>query len=325
VPHARTFILLETGEESGSPDLPAYLSHLADRLGDISLVICLDAGGGTDYERLWLTTSLRGLLKATVTVTVLEAPAHSGLASGIVPSSFRIMRQLLDRIEDPATGEIRIPEMHGLIPDERRQDAEAEAEAAPGALARQYPIVPGMRPTSDNDVELLLNNTWRPTLSVTGAAGLPDVKEAGEVLRSSTSLRLSIRTAPTADVEAARGALEKVLTADPPHGARIRVGDYVTGRGYCAPNPSPWLAGALDALEGSVFTKPYRRLAIGGAIPVMELLGRNYPQADFLSTGALGADNNVHVPDEWLHIGFAKRVTEAVAHVLNAHGNRFLT
>lgn len=323
--HARAFLLLETGEESGSPDLPVYLTHLSERLGDVSLVICLDAGGGSDYERLWLTTSLRGLLKATVTVTVLETPTHSGLASGIVPSSFRIMRQLLDRIEDPATGEIRIPEMHGPIPSERREDAEVAAAEAPGTLARQYPIVPGMRPTSDNDVELILNNTWRPTLSVTGAAGLPDVKEAGDVLRSSTSLRLSIRTAPTADVEAARAALDKALTTNAPHGAHVQVGDHVTGHGYSAPSPAPWLADALNALEGAVFAKSYRRLALGAGIPVMELLGRTYPQADFLSTGALGADNNVHVPDEWLHIGFAKKVTEALARVLDAHGRRFRT
>jgi acetylornithine deacetylase/succinyl-diaminopimelate desuccinylase-like protein len=319
--HARAVVLLETGEESGSPDLPAYLEHLAGRLGEVSLVICLDAGGG-DYERLWLTASLRGVVQATVTVRVLEAAAHSGLAGGIVPSSFRIMRLLLDRVEDAATGEVKIPELSVPIPAASRQAAETVAALDPGASVRRYPLVPGMRATSDDEVELILNNTWRPTLSVIGAAGLPEPADAGAVLRTSTSLRLSLRIPPTVDAETARTALVRVLTTDVPYGAQVQVGDFLLGNGWHAPAPAPWLAAALNEVGDRVFGKACESLGIGGGIPFMELLSRRYPDAQFVVTGALGADSNAHVPDEWLHLTYARKVTEAVAHLLNAHGSQ---
>jgi acetylornithine deacetylase/succinyl-diaminopimelate desuccinylase-like protein len=176
--HARAVLLLETGEESGSPDLPAYMEQLSERLGEVSLIVCLDAGGG-DYERLWLTNSLRGGVQVTATVTVLTTPQHSGLASGVVPSSFRILRALLERIEDSATGEIKLATMNVEIPADRRAEAEELARLDPGALARQQPLAEGVRAVSEDDVELILNNTWRPTLSVIGGAGLPEPAAAG--------------------------------------------------------------------------------------------------------------------------------------------------
>ncbi|MGH3406828.1 MAG: M20/M25/M40 family metallo-hydrolase [Streptosporangiaceae bacterium] len=317
--HGRAVILLETGEESGSPDLPAYLELLADRLGEVDLVVCLDAGGGPDYRRLWLTASLRGMVAATVTVRVLESGVHSGMASGIVPSSFRIMRQLLDRLEDSATGEILLREMNVQIPPQRRSDARAFAALQPDSAARGIPFVRGMSAVVADPAELILNNTWRPTLSIIGADGLPEPASAGAVLRPATSLRLSFRTPPTADAQTARIELEKALTTDVPYGAQVEVGDFVTLNGWSAPALSGWLAAALDDLTGSVFSEPYRQLGIGGGIPFMEMLGRRYPDADFVVTGALGADSNMHVPDEWLNIGYAEQVTAAIARILDAH------
>jgi len=316
--HARAVLLLETGEESGSPDLPAYMEHLAGRLGEVTFVVCLDAGGG-DYERLWLTSSLRGVVQATVTVRVLRRSQHSGLASGIVPSSFRIMRQLLDRLEDSATGQVRLQAMTPAIPAESRAGACAVAAGDPGAVRRLYPLVEGMAPASDDDVELILNNTWRPALSVIGAAGLPEPAIAGNVLRASTSLVLSFRIPPTADAKAALAELEKALTTDVPYGAQVELSDVAAENGWSAPAAAPWLAAALDQAGNAVFGKPHASIGIGGSVPFMELLGRLYPRAQFLVTGALGTDSNMHVPDEWLNIGFATQVTEAVAHILDAH------
>ena len=316
--HARAVVLLETGEESGSPDLPAYLEHLGGRLGDVTLVVCLDAGGG-DYQRLWLTSSLRGIVQATVTVQVLQSPQHSGLASGIVPSSFRIMRQLLDRVEDSATGEIKLAAMAVAIPEAARVAARAAAAARPGALKALYPLVEGMRPASEDEVELILNNAWRPTLSVLGAAGLPEPAIAGNVLRSSTTLALSFRLPPLADAEAALAELEQVLTTDVPYGARVELSGLAAENGWCAPAAAPWLDAALAQVGQSVFGRPAASIGVGGSVPFMGLLGRLYPQAQFVVTGALGADSNMHVPDEWLNIEFAIQVTEAVAHILDAH------
>ncbi|HEY3870623.1 MAG TPA: M20/M25/M40 family metallo-hydrolase [Actinocrinis sp.] len=316
--HARAVLLLETGEESGSSDLPAYMEHLAGQLGDVTLVVCLDAGGG-DYERLWLTQSLRGVVQATVTVRVLEKAQHSGLASGIVPSSFRIMRQLLDRLEDAATGEIRIAEMNVPIPDAARAAAEQLVAFGLGPVMLDYPLVAGMRPADDDEIELLLNNTWRPTLSVIGGSGLPEPADAGNVLRTATTLKLSFRTPPTADGPAALDALEKALTTDVPYGAQVEITENLAMNGWSAPVPAPWLAAALGRIGDEVFGNELGNMGMGGSIPFMELLGRLYPQAQFVVTGALGTDSNMHVPDEWLHIGFAQQVTEAIAHILDAH------
>jgi acetylornithine deacetylase/succinyl-diaminopimelate desuccinylase-like protein len=316
--HARSVILLETGEESGSPDLPAYLEYVAPRLGEVSLVICLDSGGN-DYERLWLTTSLRGLAQVHVTVRVLQSAQHSGLASGIVPSSFRVVRQLLDRIEDAETGEIKLAELNVRIPENRLAEARATAEVAPGAMKQAFPLVHGMRPVSDDEVELMLNNSWRPTLSVIGAAGFPEPANAGNVLRDSTTLALSFRLPPTADSAAALKAVEKALTTDVPYGAQVELAGVEHAGGWNAPDAAPWLSAVLEQVSTEVFGAPWRSVGLGGSIPFMGLLAEKYPQAQFLVTGALGPDSNAHVPDEWLHLGQARRITETVAHTLDAH------
>ncbi|WP_236790229.1 M20/M25/M40 family metallo-hydrolase [Amycolatopsis sp. GM8] len=316
--HARSVVLLETGEESGSPDLPLYLEHLSPRLGEVSLVICLDSGGN-DYQRLWLTSSLRGMVQVHVKVRVLESAQHSGLASGVVPSSFRVLRQLLDRVEDVATGAIKLPEFNVEIPANRQEETRATAAVAPGAMRSTFPLVDGMRPVADDEYELLLNSGWRPTLSVIGASGFPEPANAGNVLRDSTTLALSFRLPPTADSAAALNAVEKALTTDVPYGAQVELAGLEHASGWNAPDAAPWLAAVLEKVSTEVFGEPWRSVGLGGSIPFMGLLAEKYPRAQFLVTGALGSDSNAHVPDEWLHLGQARRVTETVAHTLDAH------
>ncbi|GGP39257.1 M20/M25/M40 family metallo-hydrolase [Saccharothrix coeruleofusca] len=319
--HARCVVLLETGEESGSPDLPAYLEHLKARLGEVSLVVCLDSGG-SDYQRLWLTTSLRGLAQVTVTVKVLEGGQHSGMASGIVPSSFRVLRQLLDRLEDARTGEVLIPEAHVEIPANRVAEVREAVASAPGVLVSSVPWAGGTRPVTDDEVELALNGGWRPTLSITGADGLPKPDDAGNVLRPATTLVLSFRLPPTADSAAALEAVRRALTTDVPYGAEVELSRVEAADGWNAPELAPWLRQALDTAGEEVFGAPWRTVSLGGSIPFMGLLHEAYPQAQFLVTGAVGPDSNCHVPDEWLHLDQAARVTEAVALVLDAHARR---
>ena len=200
VPHTRCVVLIEASEESGSIDLPAHLDALRDRLGTPSLVLCLDSGC-LDDRRLWFTTSLRGLLGGTLRVEILREGVHSGEASGVVPSSFRIIRQLLDRIEDSATGRILLPELHVKIPEDRRhQAAETGTEFH---IEHDFPFVDGARPMTDGSAEQLLARTWTPTLSITGVDGIPSVASAGNVLRPGTALQLSLRIPPTCDPDRA--------------------------------------------------------------------------------------------------------------------------
>jgi acetylornithine deacetylase/succinyl-diaminopimelate desuccinylase-like protein len=317
--HARLVVLIEASEESGSPDLPAYLHAFADRVGTPSLVLCLDSGC-LDDERLWVTTSLRGLAGGVVRVDVLDEGVHSGEASGVVPSSFRVLRQLLDRIEDSATGQVVLPELNVEIPPDRVAQARGTAEDF--TIAEHFPFVDGTRPMTDDPVEQLLNRTWRPALSLTGVDGIPSLEQAGNVLRPTTAVMLSIRLPPTCDAVAAQAALGRALVADPPSGARVTFTPTAAGPGWNAPSFAPWLDVALAAASSATFGKPHLTFGEGGTIPFMGMLGEMFPDAQFVITGVLGPGSNAHGPNEFLDVPTAKRVTGVLAHVLDAHAHR---
>jgi acetylornithine deacetylase/succinyl-diaminopimelate desuccinylase-like protein len=321
VPHARALVLIEASEESGSPDLPHHIEALGARLGEPSLVVCLDSGCG-DYERLWLTTSLRGLVGGVLRIDVLEEGVHSGDASGVVPSSFRVLRQLLARLEDIDTGEVLVEELRAAVPAERSAQAKIAADALGRQVYAKFPFVKGMRPAADDLVELVLNRTWRPALSVTGLAGAPAPGDAGNVLRPFTEAKLSMRLPPTVDAETASRRMKEILEADPPYGARVSFRYEEPGTGWNAPKTAPWLEAALEDASHASFGQPMAMMGEGGTIPFMAMLGRKFPAAQFVVTGVLGPNSNAHGPNEFLHIPTGIRVTEVVARVLAAHAQR---
>ena len=321
VAHARCVGVIETCEESGSYDLPAYLELLAPRMGRVDFVIGLDSGCG-DYERLWATTSLRGLTGGTLSVDVLTEGVHSGDASGIVPSSFRIARKLLDRIEDSATGRVLPPEFHAPIPEERARQAKAAAAIMGESTIRKYPFADGTQPMVADHAEAMLNRTWRPALSVIGADGFPAIADAGNVLRPRTALKLSLRLPPTVDGSSAANALKRLLEADPPHGATVRFNADESATGWNAPPTAPWLERALDEASRKFYEKPAAATGEGGTIPFMAMLGKHFPDAQFLITGVLGPHSNAHGPNEFLHVPYATKLTACVASVLAAHAAR---
>ena len=321
IAHSRCVGLIETCEESGSYDLPAYLELLAPRMGAVDFVVGLDSGCG-DYERLWATTSLRGLVGGTLTVDVLTEGVHSGDASGVVPSSFRIARAVLDRIEDSATGRLLPPIFHAPIPEERVRQAKDAAVIMGETTVRKYPFADATQPMVAEHWEALLNRTWRPALSVIGADGLPPIADAGNVLRPRTSLKLSLRLPPSVDGTAAQEAMRALLEADPPHGASVRfVGDEAA-TGWNAPPTAPWLAQALGEASEAFYGKPAAAMGEGGTIPFMAMLGKHFPQAQFLITGVLGPKSNAHGPNEFLHVPYATKLTACVAMVLAAHARK---
>ena len=321
LPHARCVIIIEAGEESGSPDLPAYIDALQARIGEPSLVVCLDAECG-NYDQFWCTTSLRGNLIGTLRVDVLSEGVHSGMASGIAPSSFRILRQLLDRIEDSATGEIRVAALQAKIPEDRQQQAQATAKTLGKEVFGKIPLLAGMTPVSSDTYELTLNNTWRPTLCVTGAEGLPAPSSAGNVLRPTTALVLSFRLPPGADPKAAATELKQVLERDPPYGARVSFEVKSGEGGWNAPSTAPWLETALNAASQQFFGRGAMYMGTGGTIPFMGMLSEKFPRTQFLVTGVLGPHSNAHGPNEFLDIATGKRVTACVAYVVAAHAKR---
>jgi acetylornithine deacetylase/succinyl-diaminopimelate desuccinylase-like protein len=284
-------------------------------------VIGLDSGCGS-YEQLWCTTSLRGIAAGTLRVRVLEEGVHSGDAGGVVPSSFRVARQLLDRLEDPATGAIRPRELHAEIPLERVAQARVAARVLGDVLHARFPFARGVAPLARDGTELVLNRTWRPCLEVTGASGLPDLPSAGNVLRPETALKLSVRLPPTVDAAAATERLRAVLCADPPQGAQVAFTGDAAAQGWNAPAGATWLEAALAQASRDWFGREAVAMGEGGTIPFMAMLGARFPDAQFVITGVLGPGANAHGPNEFLHVPTAKRLTGCVAAVLARHAER---
>ncbi len=318
LPHARCVVLIEACEESGSTDLPAYIEHLADRIGKPSLVICLDSGCG-NYDQLWMTTSLRGLVSGNLRVDVLQEGVHSGEASGIVPSSFRILRQLLSRIDDEQTGRVKLDGLHVQIPNERLKQARLTAEVLGDEVWNKFPFVQGARPSVIDKVEMILNRSWRPALSITGIDGIPPLGSAGNVLRPFTACKISLRIPPRIDPVAATKLVKETLEKDPPYGARVVFEGEKSSTGWDAPPLAQWLSSAVDRASRSFFGKPPMAFGEGGTIPFMGMLGEKFPEAQFLITGVLGPGSNAHGPNEFLHLPTGVRLTACVASVVADH------
>ena len=318
LPHARCVVLIEACEESGSYDLPFYIDHLADRIGDPSLVVCLDSGCG-NYDQMWCTTSLRGLASGNLTVDVLTEGVHSGDASGVVPSSFRVLRTLLSRLEDETTGRVLPDALHAEIPRDRVEQAAQAAATLGDEIHSKFPFVDGVRPMRDELDELVLNRTWRPALSVTGADGLPALANAGNVLRPRTAVKVSLRLPPTVDPRRATALLKELFETDPPYGARVSFEPEQAGDGWNAPALAPWLAQSMDAASNAYFGRSAMYMGEGGSIPFMGMLGKKFPAAQFLITGVLGPHSNAHGPNEFLHIPTGKKLTCCVAQVIADH------
>lgn len=321
LPHARIVVVIEACEESGSYDLPYYIAHLKDRIGEPSLVVCLDSGAG-NYEQLWLTVSLRGMASGTLRVDVLNEGVHSGYASGVVPSSFRIMQQLFSRLEDKTTGRVLPDYLYVPIPQQRLEQTEAMAEALGDEVWKAYPFVAGVEPMAENNVQRILNRTWRPALSYTGIQGIPSLQNAGNVLRPYTAMKLSMRIPATVDGEAASQAMKETLEADPPSGARVSFTTDQAASGWNAPEIAPWLHASLEKGSQGSYNRGVMYMGEGGTIPFMAMLGDFYPQAQFMITGVLGPQSNAHGPNEFLHIPFARKLTTCVAQVIADHCQR---
>jgi acetylornithine deacetylase/succinyl-diaminopimelate desuccinylase-like protein len=323
IAHPRIVGLIETCEESGSYDLMPYIDALRARLGDVGLVICLDSGAG-NYDQLWLTSSLRGMASGVLRVEVLTEGVHSGDASGLVPSSFRIMRQVLDRLEDSATGRMLPASFHCEVPTDRLQQAKATAAILGAEVYKRFPWAhydcggasQTMLPTTTDPLQALLNRTWLPTLSVTGVEGMPDLQNAGNVLRPFTAFKLSLRLPPLVEASHAVAELKSLLEDAAPYQAKVTFEHAAGATGWNAPTTAPWFEEALNAASHHYFGAPCGYIGQGGTIPLMNMLSLGFPKAQMMVCGVLGPKSNAHGPNEFLHVPYAKKLTAAVAAVI---------
>ncbi len=322
IAHARCVIVIEACEESGSYDLPAYIDHLADRIGTPSLVVCLDSGCG-DYERLWLTTSLRGIAMGTLTVRVLTEGVHSGDASGIVPSSFRILRQCLSRIEDEATGEIKLTDLFVQVPPDRLEQAKQSAKILGEAVYSKMPFAGDTKPMSGDLTELVLNRTWRPQLAVTGMEGYPLAGKCGQCV-AAVFHRQSFRCAcrPLAMAKPPRKASSARSKPMRPIMRKSFSMPKAGKPGGTRPCSNPGSKNPSRVHRRPISDKPAAYMGEGGSIPFMAMLGEKFPRTQFVVTGVLGPHSNAHGPNEFLHIPTAKKVSAAIATILADHARR---
>jgi acetylornithine deacetylase/succinyl-diaminopimelate desuccinylase-like protein len=314
----RCVVLIEASEESGSIHLPAHLQALGDRIGNPTLVVCLDAEAG-NYDQVWCTTSLRGNLVGTLRVRILTEGVHSGMATGIAPTAFRVVQQLLARIESPVTGDVLLDALQVPIPKDRRVQISAAAKVLGESVAGKVPFARGVQPVSNDPVELMINSSWRATLAVTGAEGLPALLSAGNVLLPELALKISMRLPPTCEPQRAAAAVHAALTEDPPYGAQVEFEGGAATAGWNAPTFAPWLEKSITASSQAVFGREAVSIGSGGTIPFMGMLGERFPKTQFFVTGVLGPQANAHGPNEFLHIDYAKRLTACVALVLADH------
>lgn len=317
VPYPRSHFLIETCEESGSYDLPPYLDALTDELGDPNLIVVLDSGG-PDYEHIWVTEALRGLVAGNLSVQVSNEGVHSGMSGGVIPSSFRIQRLLLDRVEDSHTGKILIPEMHVEISSKVRKEAEQLGNLLGDELWSQLPVVDSLRPQNEGAAEILLDMNWRPAMSVIGADGMPPTQTAGNVLRTNTDLKLSFRIPPGVNAEEIDIILKEKFEQSPPYGAKVEYMPDAAADGFHAPAMDGKLAEALLEASNHVTGLPPMATWVGGTIPFMAMMQEKYPTAQFLCTGTGGPGNNAHGPDEKLHIPSSKRLTAVLSATIAA-------
>ena len=323
VPHPRIVGLIETCEESGSADLLPYIDALKTRLGDVALVICLDSGAG-NYDQLWLTTSLRGMASGTLKVQILTEGVHSGDSSGLVPSSFRIMRQVLDRLEDSATGRLLPAHFHCEVPPDRLAQARATAAILGEEVYKRFPWAHAdcggstvfALPTTTDPVQALLKRTWEPTLSVTGAEGFPALQDAGNVLRPYSAFKLSLRLPPLVDAAQCAQEMKALLEDNAPYQAKVTFEHGSSATGWNAPHTAPWFHQALQAASQAQFGADCGTIGQGGTIPLMSLLSQGFPHAQMMVCGVLGPKSNAHGPNEFLHVPYAKKLTAAVAQVI---------
>ncbi len=307
--------LFETDEESGSRDLPFYLEKMREEIGNPAFLGIFDLSV-RDYERLWLTQSLRGVVSFTMKVSVLETPVHSGTASGIVPSSFAIVRMLLDRLEDPCTGRVKLREFHAEIPAFHQKGLEEEAALAGDAVFAEFPYKDGTQPRHAAALEALRANAWEPALSILGAEGLPSISSATAVIRPSTAVALSFRVPPGVDAKKALQAAIDAVTTNVPFNASVEIDNPRAESGFESPELDPWLSEALEELSKEYFGNSFAKTYEGATIGTLGAFRRNFSQSCFLNTGVLGSKEHAHAPNESLDLQYVAKFTQILSKVV---------
>ena len=316
-PMPRINIIIEGAEESYTQDLEFYVDFLKEEIGNPSLIVCLDSGC-EDYKRLWITSSLRGVISVDLKVSLLTQGIHSGIGGGLVAESLMVLRNLIDRIEDPLTAKMLLEDLFVQIPENRRKEIKEVVQIVGKDIISNVPFEAGVKPFSDDIEELIINNTWKPFLCVTGADGLPEASTAGNVLRPYTQVKLSIRLPPMVDSVKAGQKVVEVLTKDPIYNAVVEAKVSNTGDGWNLSNFSERLRNITSTASQRFYAgNEIQFLGEGGSIPFVQILNNKFKNSDFLVLGVTGPGSNIHGLDENLDLDFCRRLICCLAYILS--------
>eukprot|EP00824_Muranothrix_gubernata_P021667 TRINITY_DN479_c0_g1_i1.p1 TRINITY_DN479_c0_g1~~TRINITY_DN479_c0_g1_i1.p1 ORF type:complete len:483 (+),score=91.68 TRINITY_DN479_c0_g1_i1:3-1451(+) len=313
IPHPRCVIVFESAEESASLHLTYYIEKLKDRIKTPDLIVCLDSGAG-DYDHLWITSTLRGCMNIGMKVSLMEKGVHSGDGSGVVPDSFRICRVLLDRLEDPKTGVV-IDEFQSPLSEKREKQLRESAKILGKTLVEDMPLLEGCKPFHPDVTEMVINKSWKAMLCITGAESLPNLENAGNVLRPTTTLKMSMRLPPPLNPYKAMEKAKEILSKDVPHNAKVEFIGNFCAPGLECPMLSPELEKSLDDSAKTFMGHPALYMGEGGSIPFMAMLHEMYPSTQIIVTGILGPGNNAHGPNEMLNIDYTKKLMMCITKV----------
>lgn len=318
IPYPTVNFILDFDEEGGSVNLERYLEKFSFKIGTPDLCITLDSGAG-DYNRIWNTTTERGIVTGTLTVKVLTDSVHSGDGSGIIPNPQRIMRHLLSRLEDPVTGKILPSEFQVEVPATYLADVFSQATNIVPSTIKGFPWFGYATTAASNPVELILNRIWRAGLAVTGVDGLPSTAAANNVVVGSVSYQLSLRLPPPLRIDEVQRQLKDLFEKDPPYGATVTY-DYEgapAANGWMSPPQPRWLSEAIDQASQVLFQQPSAPLGDGGTQPVLAILKEKFKETLFFASGVAGPGNNEHAANENLNIKYAEQLSACEAYVLS--------
>ena len=315
LPHPNIQILIECSEESGSIDLPYYIDKYISKIINPDLVICLDSGCG-NYEQLWLTTSLRGMITGVLEVAVLTEGMHSGMAAGIVPSAMQIMQQQLANVTIPGSTTLAIPALNAVIPKIRQQQIITTANILKDSVYSDFSFVKDVQPLHSSHAELLSKQTWQNAYEIIGIDGLPGIEEAGNVHPAAIAAKISIRTPPTCNTTKALPELIKSLTTKPPFNSKVSFTPLENSDGWHANYATDKLTAIINESSNKFFQQDCAYMGEGGSIPLINFLQNKFPETDFLITGILGPHANAHGPNEFLHLGAVKKLSSCLSYIL---------
>jgi acetylornithine deacetylase/succinyl-diaminopimelate desuccinylase-like protein len=274
----------------------------------------MDSGVG-DYNRLWISNSLRGLCNFDLSIKTLKKGIHSGKGSGIAPETFMILRSLIAKLEDSKTG--LLEKFRVEIPESYKNSI---AKTADIIGKPKTPLLPGVKFLEEDTVKLLIRNYWEPCLAVTGINGIPSCKEAGNVLRAETEVRISIRIPPTFDCNKGADVINDLLK-DTPFNSKVQIKNMILSNGTTVKLPLDKLKESLSKVSTAFFKNDYAEIGIGGSIPFVKILTMQYPNSQVIITGCGNTDSNIHGPNENLNLDYCKKFTSCISYLISDYNN----